>query len=239
MTGDQASSNARRAEIARNLADVRERIARATTAAGRTTPPDLVVVTKTHPASDIEILADLGVRDIAENRDQEARRKHEECAGLDLRWHMIGQVQRKKAPSVVTWAGIVETVDRLELAEALARAARAQGRELEVLVQVSLDEPVRSDRGGCAPEDLGALVDQVCALDGLRLRGVMAVAPFPGDPDRAFERLEDLVQLLQARTPGLEVVSAGMSGDLEAAIAHGATQVRIGGSILGARPLVQ
>lgn len=239
MQSDQAVTDARREEIARNLADVRDRIARATTAAGRLTPPDLVVVTKTHPASDIRILADLGVRDIAENRDQEARRKHEECAGLELRWHMIGQVQRKKASSVVTWAGIVETVDRLELAEALARAARAQGRELEVLVQVSLDEPVRSDRGGCAPEDLAMLADQVRALDGLRLRGIMAVAPYPGDPDRAFERLDHLVQQLRARIPDLDVVSAGMSGDLETAIAHGATQVRIGGSILGARPLVQ
>jgi uncharacterized pyridoxal phosphate-containing UPF0001 family protein len=108
-----------------------------------------------------------------------------------------------------------------------------------VLVQVSLDEPVRGDRGGCAPEDLGVLADQVCALEGLRLRGVMAVAPYPGDPERAFGRLGHLVEQLRTQIPGLDVVSAGMSGDLETAIAHGATQVRIGGSILGARPLVQ
>ncbi len=233
------NADERRDEISRNLTDVHARISAATSAAGRDTAPDLVVVTKTFPSSDVAILAELGVREVAENRDQEARRKFEECAGLDLRWHMIGQVQRKKAASVAGWADLVETVDRPELAEALDKAAQNRGSLLEVLVQVSLDVPVRSDRGGCPPADLMHLAEFVGSREGLRLRGVMAVAPYLGDPEEAFDRLRSLVEGLRSRIPGIDVVSAGMSGDLEAAIAHGATQVRVGGSILGARPLVQ
>jgi PLP dependent protein len=233
------SDDTRRAEIAQNLVEVQNRIAAATVLAGREVPPQLVVVTKTFPATDIAILTELGVRDIAENRDQEARRKFEECSGLDLRWHMIGQVQRKKAASVLSWADLIETVDRPELADSLDRAATTLGRAADVLLQVSLDEPFREDRGGCRPADLEALANHVMALGALKVRGVMAVAPFPGDPDQAFERLAEIVESLRDSVPGLEVISAGMSGDLEAAIAHGATQVRIGGSILGARPLVQ
>jgi pyridoxal phosphate enzyme (YggS family) len=233
------SVDARRAEIALNLVEVQDRIAAATVAAGRTVAPDLVVVTKTFPATDIAILAELGVRDVGENRDQEARRKFDECAGLDLRWHMIGQVQRKKASSVLAWADIVETIDRSELADSLDRAATTLSRTVDVLLQVSLDEPFRDDRGGCRPVDLEALADHVMSLDALKVRGVMAVAPYPGDPDRAFDRLAILIDALRTSIPGLDIISAGMSGDLESAIAHGATQVRIGGSILGARPLVQ
>ena len=233
------TTSARRDEISGNVADVRARIAEATVRAGRLDPPQLVVVTKTYPASDIAILAELGVRDIAENRDQEAKAKFEECRELDLRWHMIGQVQRKKASSVLTWADMVETVDRPELAVALDRAALAQGKVLEVLVQISLDVPIRTDRGGVQLDQLDALVDLVGECPGLSLTGVMAVAPYPGDPDEAFGRLDAVVQRLRSRGCGIEIVSAGMSDDLEAAIAHGTTQVRVGGSILGARPLVQ
>ena len=233
------SLDARRSEIAHNLAEVQARIAAATVRAGREVQPQLVVVTKTFPSTDIAILAELGVRDIAENRDQEARRKHEELAGLDMRWHMIGQVQRKKAASVLSWADIIETVDRMELADALNRAAVTLGREVDVLLQVSLDEPFRDDRGGCHPAELEALANHAKSLDALNVRGVMAIAPYPGDPGEAFERLSTMVDALRSTVPDLDIVSAGMSGDLEAAIAHGATQVRIGGSILGARPLVQ
>lgn len=233
------STSARRDEIFGNLTDVRTRIEAATERAGRSDPPLLVVVTKTYPATDIAILAGLGVIDIAENRDQEAKVKFEECMGLDLRWHMIGQVQRKKASSVVVWADVVETVDRPELAVALDRAALAQGKNLEVLVQISLDVPVRTDRGGVQLDQLDALVDVLGECSGLTLTGVMAVAPYPGDPDEAFGRLDAVVRRLRSRVAGLEIVSAGMSDDLEAAIAHGATQVRIGGSILGPRPVVQ
>lgn len=236
------SPDPRARQVAEGLEATLARIAGACAAAGR---PEgsvaLVVVTKTFPAIDVAILAGLGVRDVGENRDQEARAKRAELegalAGVPLRWHMIGQLQRNKARSVARWADVVESVDRLPLAEALAGAAVEAGRELEALVQVSLDGS--TGRGGARPADALALCDAVAALPGLRLGGLMAVAPYPGgpgDPGAAFARLAALHAEVTARHPGATTLSAGMSGDLEEAIAHGATQVRVGGAILGSRP---
>lgn len=228
-------------EIAEGLAEVTARIDAARRAAGRQDAVDLVVVTKTFPASDIALLAELGVRDIAENRDQEARAKRADLASVadGLTWHMIGQVQRKKAGSVCRWADVVESVDRPELVESLARAADASGRRMGVLVQVGLDPVHRPERGGVAPVDAQALADLVAQHESLRLDGVMGVAPHPGDPDVAFALLERTWASIRAHHEGATVMSAGMSGDLEVAIAHGATQVRIGGAVLGQRPAVQ
>src|SRR3954463_14057195 len=138
----------RREELAANLDATRARIAAACVAAGR--PADdvaLVAVTKTWPASDIRILAELGVRDVGENRDQEARDKHAECADLDLRWHFVGRLQRNKVGSVVSYADVVHSVDRLPLVSALGRAVQSRERPLVALVQVSLD-PAETGRGG-------------------------------------------------------------------------------------------
>lgn len=230
---------ARIAEVRAGLDAVRARIQAACHAAGRSVDGvRLVVVTKTFPASDVRILASLGCTDVGENRDQEARAKRDDLGPLaeQVRWHMIGQVQRKKARSVAGWADVVESVDRLELAQALSRGAQAADRVVDALLQVSLDVPVIAERGGAAPDDVPALAEQVSALPGLRLTGVMAVAPHPGDPGEAFERLARIHALVQERVPGATEMSAGMSGDLEEAIAHGATQIRIGGAILGNRP---
>lgn len=230
-------ADARREEIAAGLQATRERLEAACDAAAR--PRDaveLVVVTKTFPASDVAILASLGVTEVAENRDQEARGKAAELAGLPLRWQMIGQVQRNKAASVARWAHVVCSVDREPLVAALAHGAQAAGRSLDCLVQVCLD-PVPG-RGGVMPDMLTALCDAVADRDSLRLGGLMAVAPHPGDPDEAFERLARLREAVLADHPGATVLSAGMSGDLEAAVRHGATQVRIGSAILGTRPVV-
>ena len=228
-------------EIADGLTQVRARIDAARLASRRADEVLLVVVTKTFPASDIAILADLGVSDIAENRDQEARAKRAElgATGDRLRWHMIGQVQRNKAGSVARWADVVESVDRPELVDALARGAHAAGRTLEALVQVGLDPVHRPERGGVAPGQAAALADLVAQSAGLRLGGVMGVAPHPGDPDAAFALLERTWQGIRHAHPLAEAMSAGMSDDLEAAIAHGATQVRIGGAVLGHRAYVQ
>lgn len=227
----------REEEIAAGLAAVRARIDAACAAAGRERGSvSLTVVTKTFPASDAAILAGLGVREIAENRDQEARAKHAACAGLPLRWHMIGQLQRNKASHVASWADVVESVDRQPLVGALSRAAVSAGRTLTCLVQVSLDG--RTDRGGALPVDVPALCDAVSAAPGLTLGGLMAVAPYPGDPGEAFARLARLRAHVLADHPAATILSAGMSGDLEEAIAHGATQVRVGGAILGSRPPV-
>lgn len=229
----------RAVEIAEGLAQVRARMANAVVAAGRHDPVDLVVVTKTFPASDAVILAGLGVRDVAENRDQEAKVKVAEAGDVGIRWHMIGQLQRNKVASVARWADVVESVDRPELVPVLGRAASNEDRHLEVLIQVALDPIVRADRGGVDPLAAVDLAAAVALEPTLTLRGVMGVAPFPGDPDEAFGRLAEVSAALIDRWPDAMTVSAGMSGDLEQAIAHGATQVRVGGAILGARPLVQ
>ena len=236
-----AQSERRAEQIAAGLAAVRARIDRARAAAGRTDPVHLVVVTKTFPATDVLILGRLGVTDVAENRDQEAKAKRDQCAAADgtLRWHMIGQLQRNKANSVARWADVVESVDRPQLAEALDRAAVAAGRRIEVLIQVALDEVFRRDRGGADPAAVVDLARVVANSEGLDLRGVMGVAPYPGDPAAAFGRLRDVSLAVKAEWPLADRVSAGMSADLEQAIAHGATQVRVGGAVLGQRSYVQ
>ncbi|MFC6238709.1 YggS family pyridoxal phosphate-dependent enzyme [Longivirga aurantiaca] len=235
----------RSAELAANLAEVHARIGLAAAAAGRA-PDDvtLVAVTKTWPASDVRLLAALGVTDVAENRDQEARPKHEECADLGVRWHFVGQLQRNKARSVAAYADVVESVDRPELVTALDRAAGEHGRVLEVLVQVGLadvpDGSPPAHRGGADPREVLALADVVAGCSSLRLGGVMAVAPLgpdgsPVDPRPAFARLAALAAEVRAAHPSATVVSAGMSGDLEEAVAAGATHVRVGTAVLGGR----
>jgi len=226
----------RTAELAENLALVRARIDSALTAAGRSDSVTLIAVTKTFPADDVRRLASLGITNVAENRDQEARSKHRECADLDLTWHMIGQLQSNKASSVTSWADVVQSVDRVKLVHALDRAA---GAELDVLIQVNLDDPPRTDRGGVHPDALNDLVHEVTTSQHLRLKGLMAVAPHDERAPEAFERLHELSGGVRAICPDATWISAGMSGDLEAAIAHGATHVRLGGAILGSRHLVQ
>jgi pyridoxal phosphate enzyme (YggS family) len=227
---------ARRAQLAASLAEVRERIARACAAAGRPAgAAQLIAVTKTYPASDVILLAGLGVTDVGESRDQEAAPKAEQAraAGVTPRWHFIGQLQRNKARSVAAYADVVESVDSQRLVTALDRAAAERPAPLEVLIQVSIDDD--PDRGGATGDELWRISDAVAAATALRLGGVMAVAPRDWDPDRAFERLATISAKLAGRHPGATTISAGMSGDLEAAVRHGATHVRIGTSLLGMR----
>ncbi len=206
----------------------------------------LVAVTKTYPVPDIRRLVDLGVHDVGENRDQEAAGKAAALAGAGVvvRWHFVGQLQRNKCRSVVSYADLVHSVDSVALAGTLDRAAQ-HGREfpLDVLVQISLDGDTQ--RGGAVPggglpdRDLDRVVDAVAGATALRLCGVMAVAPPADDPGSAFARLADLAGRVRAVQPGAVLMSAGMSGDLEAALAHGATHVRIGGALLGKRAAVR
>ncbi|MFI6319181.1 YggS family pyridoxal phosphate-dependent enzyme [Nonomuraea sp. NPDC050556] len=224
----------REEEIAHGLADVERRIGEACAAAGRERGEvTLVAITKTYPASDVRILAGLGVRDVGENRDQEAAGKAAECADLGLTWHFVGQLQTNKVRSVVAYADLVHSVDRPRLVQALSRGAVAAGREVGCLVQVALDDD--PSRGGARPADVPALADEIAAAEALRLDGVMAVAPLGEDPAKAFSRLRDLSHALQARYPAATVISAGMSGDLAEAVAHGATHVRVGTALLGRR----
>jgi pyridoxal phosphate enzyme (YggS family) len=228
------TGSGRREELALRLAGVRRRIAKACEAAGRD-PREvtLIAVTKTRPASDIRLLSELGVRDIGENRDQEAAPKAAQCADLDLTWHFIGQLQTNKCASVVRYASVVHSVDRLRLVRALGKAARRAGRVVEGLIEVSLDgDPAR---GGAPAGDVPALAEAIAAEEGLVLGGVMAIAPLGMAPADAFALLGESAAAVRAVRPSATAISAGMSGDLEAAVEAGATHLRIGTALLGDR----
>jgi len=224
-------------ELRDGLERTHRRIASACAAAGR--DPDhvtLVVVTKNWPADDVRRLAALGVRDVGENRDQEARAKAAETADLGLTWHFVGQLQTNKAASVAGYADLVHSVDRARLVDALDRGAERAGRSLGCLVEVSLDPPGSPGRGGVPPDQAGDVAAAIAASGHLRLRGVMGVAPLGGDAESAFSRLADVLADLRRDYPGLDVMSAGMSEDLEQAVAAGATHLRVGSAVLGTRP---
>ncbi|MFH8747017.1 YggS family pyridoxal phosphate-dependent enzyme [Streptomyces rimosus] len=237
----------RRTELADNLAHVEERISTACAKAGRNRADvTLVVVTKTYPASDVRLLAELGVRHVAENRDQDAAPKAAECSDLSLDWHFVGQLQTNKVRSVVNYADVVQSVDRPKLVTALSKEAVRAGRELGCLIQVALDaesgdnEGQLGRRGGVTPAGVDALAEVIAAAEGLRLDGLMTVAPlagpYAGHPRAAFERLMEISSGLRGNHPAANMVSAGMSADLDDAVAAGATHVRVGTAVLGVRP---
>ncbi|MEU5522064.1 YggS family pyridoxal phosphate-dependent enzyme [Streptomyces sp. NPDC047860] len=233
----------RKGELASNLARVEERITAACAAAGRARDEvTLIVVTKTYPARDVRILSELGVRHVAENRDQEAAPKAAECANLPLTWHFVGQLQTNKVRSVVGYADVVQSVDRSRLVTALSKEAVRAGREIGCLIQVAFDAGVngRGERGGVAPGGVEELAGLIAGAEGLRLDGLMTVAPLTGEyagrERAAFERLMDLSTDLRRTHPAANMVSAGMSADLEQAVAAGATHVRVGSAVLGVRP---
>lgn len=252
----------RQAELARRLAAVRARIAAACAAAGRSEAElTLIAVTKTYPASDVLALASLGLTDFGENRDQEGAPKAAEVTAAlaagnsePVRWHFIGQLQTNKARHVAGYADVVHSVDRVRLVRALGPAARAAGRDVTCLVQVSLDPADAGsglgagggpaggprdaqERGGVPPAMLAEVAEAIEAEQGLVLGGLMAVAPRFTDPAAAFAPLRQLSDIVRSVNPSATVVSAGMSGDLEAAIANGATHLRIGTALLGDRRL--
>jgi PLP dependent protein len=231
------------AGLEENLRAVRARIADAARAAGRDPGSvALLAVSKTWPAVDVGVLARLGQRDFGENRAQELLGKATELAELPdhapVRWHFIGQLQRNKAAAVARLGAVVHSVDRTSLAGVLDRVGQ-EGEPVEVFLQVDLGGPEGElgRRGGAAPEEVPALADAVAALPGLRLRGLMAVAPRGEAPRPAFDRLAALAARVRGDHPGAVDLSAGMSGDLEEAIAAGATIVRVGTALFGDRPL--
>ena len=260
-SSEPGPSAERRGELEKNLAEVRNRIAAACAAAGRD-PGEitLIAITKTRPPSDVLLLHELGLTDFGENKDQEAAPKAAACAaalaagpgpdvGPDvgpggrsqpLRWHFVGQLQTNKASSVAGYADVVHSVDRARLVRALGAAAGKAGRELTCLVQVDLDTPADPARGGVPPAQVREIAEAIEAEQALILGGVMAIAPLGADPARAFAALRPCSLAVRAVNPAAAIISAGMSGDLEAAIGNGATHVRIGTALLGARrPLVR
>jgi PLP dependent protein len=235
-----STDSARRADLVGSLAAVRRRIADACAAAGRDAGSvTLIAVTKTYPAADVVTLAELGVLDIGESRDQEASAKVAEYARLAgdsdaprPRWHFVGRLQSRKCRSVAGYAHAVHSVDRVELVDRLA-AARGDADPLEVFIQLSLDgDP---DRGGITADRLLPLAAAIEDKRQLRLRGLMAVAPLGADAGTAFADLAAASSRLRNQHPQADAISAGMSEDLEQAIQHGSTHVRVGSALLGRR----
>ena len=244
----------RRDELIRRWAELQRRVDAACAAAGRDRAEVTVVaITKTFPASDVALLAELGVRDVGENRDQEAAAKAAACSDLGLRglrWHFVGQLQTNKARSVAGYADVVHSVDRVRLVEALDAGAARHERLIDCLVQVDLDPGIETGdaepdaargteaapRGGVAPGGAHEVCAAIEDAEHLALAGLMGVAPLGGDPGEAFARLFHLRRTLASTYPRMSIVSAGMTDDLEAAVAHGATHLRVGRALLGSRP---
>jgi len=235
------TGGSRGAELAEGLSEVRARIESASRSVHRD-PHDitLVVVTKTWPVSDLALLHELGVSDFAENKHQDAADKAAELADLNLRWHFVGQIQSNKAARIAAYADVVHSVDSVRVAQRLNVGAHKHEREVDCLVQVSLDEKSsRGRRGGAAWAELETVAAAIYAAGGLRLAGVMGVAPPAGDASSAYRRLWEASRLVRATVPSADVISAGMSGDFEEAIGGGATHVRVGSAILGKRPTLR
>lgn len=248
-----AGDTGRVAELTAALASVRSRLAAAAEAAGRA-PADIMLlpITKFFPAADVAVLWRLGCRAFGESREQEAVAKIAEFEllvpgprpGGQPRWHMVGRIQRNKAKHIAAWADTVHSVSTGKVVDALAKGAAqalAEGRRrdpLRVFVQISLDGDTA--RGGV---DIGdpAAVDQICGqvadAEALELVGLMAVPPLGADPDAAFAALAEEHRRIRTAHPGATELSAGMSGDLEAAVRHGSTCVRVGTALMGRRPL--
>lgn len=210
---------------------VRAGISDAAAAAGRDAASiTTVVITKFHPASLVRELVDLGVRDFGENRHQEAQAKTAELSDLDVTWHFVGQLQSKKARQVAAYAAVIHSLDR----ESVVAALGSPEREIDVFVQLNLtDDPTR---GGVADFGLEDLTERVVDTPGLRLLGVMAVAPLGEEPRSAFARLRSASERVRTIAPSAEFISAGMSGDYRDAVLEGATHLRIGSAITGNRP---
>lgn len=231
--------DARERELGDRLQRVQARIASACDVAHRSVDEiTLIVVTKYFPVDDLRRLIQLGVRCVGENKDQEASSKItaldvDQRRAIDV--HFIGQLQSNKAGNVGGYADCVQSVDRVKVARALDRGATRVDRVVDALVQVDLDGS-DAGRGGASVDSLMELADCIEELPALNLRGLMAVAPREMDANVAFSRLQGLAADVQSRYPGARWISAGMSGDLEQAVAHGATHLRVGSAILGSRP---
>ncbi|RXZ48449.1 YggS family pyridoxal phosphate-dependent enzyme [Agromyces binzhouensis] len=217
--------------LSERLEAVRGGIADAARDAGRD-PGEIttIVVTKFHPESLIRELASLGVRDIGENRHQEAQAKARALADLDLRWHFVGQLQSKKARQVRAYASVIHSIDR----ESLVDALRSEDEEVDGFIQVNLTTD--PNRGGVAPDELEPMVERVLATPGIRLLGLMAVAPLDESARVAFARTRALAERVRSLAPAATSLSMGMSHDYRDAILEGATHLRIGTAITGKRP---
>lgn len=218
----------RRSEIAGNLEAVREQISKAAQSAGRSVKEiKLIVVTKTFPVSDVEILKELGVSNFGENRDSDAAPK---AAAIPGTWHFQGQIQSNKLKSICSWANVIHSLDEIRHFEVIEKNA---AHPLDIFCQVSLDGS--EGRGGVSEKKLYELAKEIEKSQTHKLQGLMAVAPLGIDPTVAFSKLSAIHKAFMADFPRANKLSAGMSGDFKEAIAYGATHIRIGSQILGSR----
>ena len=229
----------RLSDIQGNLEVIQSRIKNACSAAGRDVSEiTLIAVTKTYPASDVDLLKQLGIENVGENRDQEASSKKSEVKN-QFKWHFIGQLQSNKAKSVVNYADLIHSVDRWSLAKEIQKSAQGINKVQPVLIQVDLDQSGPDPtRGGIWPAELNELVASINQASHLELKGLMSVAPLGEKPELAFARLAQIRVGFLKENPEAQILSAGMSDDLEAAILHGATHLRIGSALLGERPKI-
>jgi pyridoxal phosphate enzyme (YggS family) len=226
----------RQDEIKSNLKIVQDRISAACKNAGRDLDEiKLIAVTKTFNLEDLRVLYSLGIRDFGENRDQEASKKSQELP-KDINWHFQGQIQSNKLKSICNWAKVIHSVDQFKHAQMISDLSINSAKS--IFIQVSLDDPPES-RGGIDPDKLEELAFKVAQLPGVLIEGLMAVAPMDLPGVQAFENLQQIHQVFKSKFPQAKYLSAGMSGDYEMAILHGATHLRIGSSILGKRDLLQ
>lgn len=220
----------RREELSRNLELVEDRIAKAAHEAGRERSEiTLIAVTKFFPATDVQILYELGLRNFGENRDSEGASKSALLPD-DITWHFQGQIQSRKISSILSWADLIHSLDSIDHAEKISRTLEKSQSRIEAFIQVNL-ESERMDRGGVAVGDVDVFQGELSQFPRIQLLGLMSVLPIDLPPSKGFSIMADM----QSRT-GLTCLSIGMSGDFEEAIAAGATHIRVGSSILGSRP---
>ncbi|MBZ0059899.1 MULTISPECIES: YggS family pyridoxal phosphate-dependent enzyme [unclassified Leclercia] len=231
-------------DIAHNLAQVRDKISAAATRCGRASEEvTLLAVSKTKPASAIAEAIDAGQRMFGENYVQEGVEKirhFREAGAADLQWHFIGPLQSNKSRLVAEHFDWCHTVDRLRIATRLSEQRPAEMPPLNVLIQINISD--ENSKSGIALEELDQLAEQVAALPGLTLRGLMAIPAPESDYDRQFAVARQMAvafEALKTRFPTVDTLSLGMTDDMAAAIAAGSTMVRIGTAIFGARDYTQ
>jgi PLP dependent protein len=214
--------NSRSEEIEQNLRAVEEEI--------RTFAPTLIVVTKTYPISDVEILQGLGVRNFGENRSSEGLEK---SSSVGANWHYQGEIQSKKLREISAWASCIHSLDKVEHGVKLNRILEGEHRTIDAFIQLSLDgDP---SRGGVVERELYSLAEGIAELPQINPLGIMCVPPVSMEPDSAFSAIADIHQRFIAQFPEATSLSAGMSGDYMVALSHGATHIRVGSKILGSR----
>lgn len=228
----------RQEELRRNLQDLEERISQSCNTSKRERKDiTLIAVTKNFPASDIEILYELGIQDVGENRDQEASAKFAQVKKT-LTWHFIGQLQSNKVKSVVKYCNFIHSVDRISLAKEISKQAQLIKKTIKIFLQIDL-APTDANRGGVEAGELNSLAREVAKLPGVEIVGLMSVAPLNQEPKEAFSRLAVIRASFLKEFPKAAQLSIGMSDDFEDAINFGATHLRIGSLLLGVRPILR